>query len=183
MSWKYPAARSGAAASRSVPTPRPNIPDMISAPSNCRSVSTLIIADQVFEHLPWPYRAGRNALAMLKHGGYLIVTAPFLVKVHQSPIDCCRWTETGLSYLLQECGFAETSIQTGSWGNRACLKANLAHWRKRGFFGSLANEPNFPVAVWAFAQRLDQPREAVSASLAESEGDIDMYKLIKQLES
>jgi len=143
----------------------------------------LIIADQVFEHLPWPYRAGRNALAMLKHGGYLIVTAPFLVRVHQSPIDCCRWTETGLSYLLQECGFAEASIQTGSWGNRACLKANLTHWRKRGFFGSLANEPNFPVAVWAFAQRLDQPREAVSASLAESGSDIDMFKLVKQLES
>jgi hypothetical protein len=123
----------------------------------------LIIADQIFEHLPWPYRAGRNALAMLKHGGYLIVTAPFLVRIHQSPIDCCRWTETGLSYLLQECGFPETGVQTGSWGNRACLKANLTHWRKRGFFGSLANEPNFPVAVWAFAQRRDEPRDAVSA--------------------
>lgn len=119
----------------------------------------LIIADQVFEHLPWPYRAGRNALAMLKHGGYLIVTAPFLVRVHESPIDCCRWTESGLSYLLQECGFAEAAVHTGSWGNRACLKANLTHWRKRGFFGSLANEPNFPVAVWAFAQSRDEPRE------------------------
>lgn len=120
----------------------------------------MIIADQVFEHLPWPYRAGRNVLAMLKHGGYLIVTVPFLVRVHPSPIDCCRWTESGLSYLLQECGFAEANVRTGSWGNRACLKANLTHWRKRGLFGSLANESNFPVAVWAFAQRLDHPGEA-----------------------
>jgi SAM-dependent methyltransferase len=118
----------------------------------------LIIADQVFEHLPWPYRAGRNIFAMLKHGGYLIVTVPFLVRVHSSPIDCCRWTESGLSYLLQECGFAEADVQTGSWGNRACVKANLTHWRKRGFFGSLANEPDFPLAVWAFARRLDEPR-------------------------
>ena len=122
----------------------------------------LIIADQVFEHLPWPYRAGRNALAMLKHGGYLIVTVPFLVRVHESPLDCCRWTETGLSYLLQECGFRGRDIHTGSWGNRDCVKANLTHWRKRGFFGSLANEPDFPLAVWAFARRLDDPREPVS---------------------
>jgi hypothetical protein len=90
---------------------------------------------------------------MLKHGGYLIVTVPFLVRVHPSPIDCCRWTETGLSYLLQECGFAEAGIRTGSWGNRACAKGNFSNWRKRGFFGSLANEAHFPVTVWAFAQR------------------------------
>ena len=123
----------------------------------------LIIADQVFEHLPWPYRAGRNALAMLKYGGYLIVTAPFLVRVHESPLDCTRWTETGLSHLLQECGFQAKHIHTGSWGNRACLKANLTHWRKRGFFGSLANERNFPLAVWAFARRLDEPSKTSSA--------------------
>ena len=129
----------------------------------------VIIADQVLEHVPWPYRAGRNLFAMLRHGGYLIVTVPFLVRVHPSPIDCCRWTETGLSYLLQECGFAETRIQTGSWGNRACLKANLTHWRKRGFLGSLTNEPNFPVAVWAFAQRWDEPREAMPFPSASTE--------------
>jgi SAM-dependent methyltransferase len=127
----------------------------------------LIIADQVFEHLPWPYRAGRNALGMLKHGGHLIVTVPFLVRVHPSPIDCCRWTETGLSYLLQECGFAEAGIRTGSWGNRACAKGNFSNWRKRGFFGSLANEPHFPVTVWAFAQSLEHPeRPPVAGSKA-----------------
>jgi hypothetical protein len=30
----------------------------------------LIIADQVFEHLLWPYRAAKNVYAMLKPGGY-----------------------------------------------------------------------------------------------------------------
>ena len=39
----------------------------------------LIIADQVFEHLKWPYRAGKNVLTMLKPGGRFIVTVPFLV--------------------------------------------------------------------------------------------------------
>lgn len=114
----------------------------------------LIIADQIFEHLRWPYRACRNILTMLKPQGHLVIAVPFLVRVHPSPIDCSRWTAEGLSYFLQECGFPEEGIRTGSWGNRACLVANLTKWRKRGFFGSLANEPDFPVMVWAFAQGL-----------------------------
>jgi SAM-dependent methyltransferase len=117
----------------------------------------LIIADQVFEHLKWPYRAARNVLAMLRPGGYFVVTVPFLVRVHRSPTDCSRWTAEGLSYFLQECGFDAAGIRTDSWGNRACLKANLTTWSKRGLLGSLANEPDFPLVVWAFAQR---PAEA-----------------------
>lgn len=113
----------------------------------------LIIADQVFEHLKWPYRAGRHVHEMLRPGGHLILTVPFLIKVHKSPIDCSRWTEDGLAYFLQECGFAEENIKTDAWGNRACVQANFSRWRKRGWYRSLANEPDFPVMVWAFAKR------------------------------
>lgn len=114
----------------------------------------LIIADQVFEHLKWPYRAARNVLAMLRPGGHFLVTVPFLVRVHKSPSDCTRWSEEGLDYFLQECGFPAAGITTGSWGNRDCVKANLTRWRKRGLFGSLANEPDCPLVVWAFAGNL-----------------------------
>ena len=121
----------------------------------------LIIADQVFEHLKWPYRAGRNVYTMLRPGGTFIISTPFLVRVHRVPIDCSRWTEEGLSYLMQECGFAAGDIETGSWGNRACLKGNLTRWRKRGYFGSLRNERDFPVMVWAFAKKpLVETRDA-----------------------
>jgi SAM-dependent methyltransferase len=113
----------------------------------------LIIADQVFEHLPWPYRAGRNVHSMLRPGGYFIVATPFLLKIHKVPLDCSRWTEQGLSYLLQECGFAEDAIKTDSWGNRSCTIANFKRWRTRGWLGSLANEPDFPVMVWAIARK------------------------------
>ena len=120
----------------------------------------LVIADQVFEHLPWPMRAGRNVYAMLRPGGYFIIATPFLVRVHDVPIDCSRWTEQGLSYLLQECGFLEKDIKTYAWGNRKCLKANLFKWRRYGFYRSLANEPNFPVMVWAIAQKQLQISES-----------------------
>src|SRR5258708_19733064 len=81
----------------------------------------LIIADQVFEHLKWPYGAARNVLAMLRPGGYFVITVPFLVRVHRSPTDCSRWTAEGLSYFLQESGFDAAGIPTRSWGNRPCL--------------------------------------------------------------
>ena len=115
----------------------------------------LIIADQVFEHLPWPYRAVKNVHAMLRPGGTFIIATPFLVRVHNVPIDCNRWTELGLSCLLQEGGFHPHEITTGSWGNRSCVTANFQRWRKRGFFGSLKNEPDFPVMVWAFARKAE----------------------------
>jgi SAM-dependent methyltransferase len=113
----------------------------------------LIIADQVFEHLARPAQAARNVFEMLKPGGHFIVATPFLVRVHNVPIDCSRWTEAGLSFLLQDAGFDRERIRTHAWGNRACLIANLRQWRKRGLFGSLRNEPDYPVMVWAFAQK------------------------------
>jgi len=119
----------------------------------------LIIADQVFEHLAWPMRAGRNVYAMLRGGGCFVIATPFLIRVHEDPIDCSRWTERGLSYLLQECGFRAPDIKTGSWGNRKCLNANLSKWRKYGFYRSLANEPDFPVTVWAIARKPTETSE------------------------
>ena len=75
----------------------------------------IVIADQVFEHLPWPLRAAKNVYEMVRPGGYFIIATPFLLRVHNSPIDCSRWTTTGLSHLLQEAGFAADRIQAASW--------------------------------------------------------------------
>ncbi len=113
----------------------------------------VIIADQIFEHLEWPIQAAQNVYKMLKPGGFFIVSTPFLIRVHEVPIDCSRWTKLGMKRMLQQAGFAEELIQTDAWGNRACAKANFDKWAKRGLFGSLKNEPNFPVMVWAFAQK------------------------------
>lgn len=115
----------------------------------------LIIAEQVFEHLLWPYRAGKNVYQMLNPGGHFLISTPFLVRIHNYPIDCSRWTETGLKYFLAECGFPLEHITTGSWGNRACIKANWSHWvtYRPILLHSLKNEPDFPYTVWALAQK------------------------------
>jgi hypothetical protein len=47
---------------------------------------------------PGPARAARNVFTVLKEGGYFIIATPFLIRVHESPIDCTRWTKDGLFY-------------------------------------------------------------------------------------
>jgi SAM-dependent methyltransferase len=114
----------------------------------------IIIAEQVLEHVKWPYRAARNVHAMLRPGGWFIVTTPFLLRLHREPNDCTRWSEEGMRYLLAESGFRLENIETGSWGNRACVRGNFKRWsRWIPWLHTLKNEPDYPVVVWAFARK------------------------------
>jgi SAM-dependent methyltransferase len=117
-----------------------------------------IFIDQVLEHVRNPRRALENIREMLKIGGVAVVTTPFLIRLHGSPEDHWRWSETGMRLLLQEAGFAPRSIETHSWGNRACAVANLDDWVDYDpAVHSLENEPDYPCVVWAYAQRTLDP--------------------------
>lgn len=115
----------------------------------------IIIAEQVFEHLLWPYRAVRNVFQMLSPNGAFLVTTPFLIKIHNDPVDCSRWTEVGIRHFLAEGGFHLDRIRTGSWGNRACIRSNFGRkWVVyRPWLHSLKNEPDYPYHVWALARK------------------------------
>jgi SAM-dependent methyltransferase len=115
----------------------------------------LIVCEQVLEHVVCPDRAVANMHRMLRPGGLIMVNTPFLLKVHGFPFDFWRWTEEGLRLLLQSGGF--TNVKTGSWGNRACLIADLTDGLQWTMYDpavhSLVNEPQFPIVVWATAQK------------------------------
>lgn len=114
----------------------------------------IIFAEQVFEHVLWPFRAARHVFQMLRPGGVFVITTPFLLRLHDCPVDCCRWTELGMKHLLAEGGFPIGQIQTGGWGNRACVRANFSRWtRWVPWLHALENERDFPVVVWAFARK------------------------------
>jgi hypothetical protein len=114
----------------------------------------LIIAEQVFEHLLWPYRAAKNVFEMLSPEGFFLISTPFLVKMHNYPVDCSRWTPLGLKHFLAEAGFPLDGIQAWAWGNRACVVANFDGWvRFRSKIHSLVNEEEFPYHVWALARK------------------------------
>jgi SAM-dependent methyltransferase len=129
-------------------------PDFDVCAQKLKSQFDIIIAEQVFEHLLWPYRAGKNIFDMTAPRGYFLVTTPFLIKKHEVPVDCSRWTEIGMKYFLAECGFPLDQIVTGSWGNMECVVSNFNRWtvyRKESH--SLVNDPEFPMVVWALARK------------------------------
>ena len=120
-----------------------------------RDAFDLVIAEQVFEHVPRPDLAAANVLEMLRPGGVFVISTPFLLKVHGHPGDFYRWTEDGMRQLLETAGFGE--VRTGSWGNRECLVADLTEGLGWTVYDpklhSLGNEPQFPIVVWAFASK------------------------------
>ena len=115
-----------------------------------------IIADNVWEHLKYPYKATKNVYNLLKKNGYFLIIVPFLIRVHNVPIDCSRWTEDGLKFFLHECGFELEDIFTNSWGNKKCVVSNLRSddtWTRIWFYKDLKNDKKFPVQVWAIAKK------------------------------
>lgn len=123
---------------------------------NFKKKFDLIIADNVWEHLEKPYLATRNVYELLNSNGYFLIITPFLVRVHNVPVDCTRWTERGLKNLLIESGFFGGDIKTNSWGNKECVKSNLRDddtWTRIGFHKNFKNNKKFPVQVWAIAKK------------------------------
>jgi SAM-dependent methyltransferase len=124
----------------------------------CRDVLArrfdIVIADQVLEHVPHPVKAVQHLREMLEPGGHAMIATPFLFRVHARPHDYHRWTEAGLRQLLLDGGFDEQEVTVQSWGNRACVRAHAGGpVRDYGFWRDMRNEPEYPVMVWAFAQR------------------------------
>lgn len=116
----------------------------------------LVILEQVLEHVLWPRRALINVRAMLKPGGFALVTTPFLIRIHSGPEDCSRWSEVGLRHLLADAGFDLAEVRTGSWGSRSCLIANLRWWPPYiRWWHSLRNDSRYPLMVWAIAKKLE----------------------------
>lgn len=111
----------------------------------------VVICEQVLEHVRNPWAAARTLRDLCRPGGYVIVSTPFLIRVHHEPSDYWRFTADGLQLLLEEAGL--DVVSTRSWGNRACIRANLDHWVARRPWHTMRNEDLLPVVVWAFARR------------------------------
>lgn len=119
----------------------------------------VVICEQVLEHVEDPCAAVANLRDLCVPGGEVIVSTPFLVRVHELEMflmrDYWRFTPRGLRKLLEQAGLEVDEV--GSWGNRECVVGNFNRWPQYTGRQSLENEPDFPLQVWAFANR---PREA-----------------------
>lgn len=69
------------------------------------------ICNEVIEHLAEPSAAFKEMNRVLKKGGKLYLTAPMSWRLHYQPNDYYRFTNFGLSYMLENNGFRIIEIE------------------------------------------------------------------------
>lgn len=79
----------------------------------------VIILTEVMEHARHPEGLLAESSRVLRQGGHLIVTTPFLYPEHEQPFDFWRWTTFGLSEALREQGFEVVHLGKRATGYRA----------------------------------------------------------------
>jgi SAM-dependent methyltransferase len=122
------------------------------APLTGQGPFDVVICEQVIEHVVDPNAAAANLRELCAPGGHVVVSTPFLIRVHEEwgMEDYWRFTPRGLRTLLERAGLQVDSVE--SWGNRRCVRGNFDHWPAYRRWHSLRREPKLPVQVWAFAR-------------------------------
>lgn len=118
-------------------------------PLDSESADT-ITAFQVLEHIAEPEIFLRECHRILRPGGQMFITVPFMWQVHESPHDYYRFTRYGLEYLFGKAGFLHTSVHanTGAWQTLALkFSYQTAKYAHGAWKPILA-------ATWCMAQRV-----------------------------
>jgi SAM-dependent methyltransferase len=79
-------------------------------------VADMIICDSVLEHVEAVGAAIQEVRRVIKKGGYLYVTVPFLYPFHASPNDYYRWTKEGLRASFPEFELVQQGMRGGPLG-------------------------------------------------------------------
>jgi SAM-dependent methyltransferase len=64
-----------------------------------------VLSTEVWEHVEDAAAAARESFRVLRPGGRLLITVPFLYPTHEAPYDFSRFTNFGLTSLLERAGF------------------------------------------------------------------------------
>lgn len=83
----------------------------------------LVICTEVLEHLHTPSAAVAEMYRVLKPGGKIVITVPFVWPEHEAPVDFYRYTQWGVTHLLVSAGFQRAVIKNtnGYWVTMSVL--------------------------------------------------------------
>lgn len=70
-----------------------------------------VLCSEVLEHVDQPLRVLAETFRVLRHGGQLVVTVPFLFRVHADPVDVGRYTHWFWRQCLEGIGFGQIQIE------------------------------------------------------------------------
>ena len=88
-----------------------------------------IVCTQVLEHVAEPWLAFDEFIRVLRPGGSLWVTTPFVWFIHEAPYDFYRYTSYGLRFLAERSGFDVVDVKPmGSSMATVSQVGELAGW-------------------------------------------------------
>ncbi len=91
-----------------------------------------VIMMNVLEHLFGYKNAVSESYRVLKNGGLLVGSVPFMINVHGSPDDYFRYTRSALDRIFKEAGFKEVEInELGSGSFSVAYHLGLGLYRIR----------------------------------------------------
>jgi len=97
----------------------PGLPEMVVCDLNQglsfgSNFCDLVIMTETLEHVKKPRFVLNEIFRILKPGGRLIMTSPFVWPIHAPPNDYFRYTNFGIEYLLKEAGFCDIVVKPNS---------------------------------------------------------------------
>lgn len=124
-----------------------------------------VLCTEVLEHVSEPERVVAEFSRVLRPGGRLLLTTPFVIELHEEPFDFFRYTPHALRLLVERAGLKVERVEplTGWWSTlahtvRHCSLATRPLDRRAGGATRIAGAITLALSVplaWA-APRLDR---------------------------
>jgi SAM-dependent methyltransferase len=130
-----------------------------------------ILATEVLEHVTDAERAAADAYRVLRPGGHIVVTVPFMYPTHEAPYDFRRFTHFGLRSLLERHGFEVLSIDAK--GGPVLLLAHFVVLAIAQFVDLLGKVPlrgRYATDLPAVRVPLSAPQEALVGAIGRRSG-------------
>lgn len=100
------------------------VADATQLPFRDSSVDALV-SEAVLEHVFDTDKVVREITRIVRSGGYIYISAPFIQPYHASPNDFHRWTISGLERLFPDFTIIKSGVRSGPW---SALLMFLAYW-------------------------------------------------------